>query len=272
MDDLLSRIFDRQWAMAVVVPTLLLLVAEVGYRSGRWLYATGDEARRNQIAAVQAAVLGMLGLLLGFTFAMAVDRYETRRTLVVKEANVIGTTWLRGGLLPEAHRQPVRDLVRDYVDLRVRSHVALRDPALMAEGIRRSQEIQSKLWEHAEAAAVEAPNDITATFVATLNDMIDTDAERVAASRTRIPAGVWLILVVVAAVGCWTSAYSAGAAGVRSPLTSMLLPLLITVVILLIFDLTNERRGIIDVSQQPLMDLQSSIGAGPGADRPPRPR
>jgi hypothetical protein len=182
---------------------------------------------------------------------------------VVKEANAMWTTWLRGGLLPDAHRQAVRDLVRDSVDIRLHARAALRDPVKLADAVRRSEQIQSRLWQHAEAAASEAPNDITATFVDALNGMIATDAERLAALRSLIPVGVWLILLVVAAVGCWTSSYAAGAHGVRSSLSSLLLPLLITVVIVLIADLTSERHGVIAVSQQPLIDLQNSIRSKP---------
>ena len=116
-------------------------------------------------------------------------------------------------------------------------------------------------------AASEAPNDITATFVEAVNQLIDTDKERRAASRTRIPSGVWLILLVVSGVGCYMSAYAAGSQGVRSTFTSVLLPLLISVVILLIFDLTNEQVGIISISQQPLMDLQNSMRSDPASAR-----
>jgi hypothetical protein len=259
VDDLLFRVFDRSGTLAVVATTTLLLMAEVGYRLGRRLFTANDSNRRSQIGAVQAAVLGLLALLLGFTFSMAADRYDSRRELVLQHANAIGTAWLRGGMLPDAHAQPVRDLLREYVDLHVRAHDALRDRATIAADRRRIAEIRSALWQHAEASAREAPDDITATFVETLNDVIDTEAARVAASTNRIPPGVWLILVVAAAVGCWTSGYGAGATGVRSPLTGVLLPLLATVVMLLILDLTNERRGIISVSQQPLVDVQESI-------------
>ena len=114
---------------------------------------------------MQAAVLAMLGLLLGFTVSMAVDRYERRRALVLEEANAIGTTWLRASLLPEPHRQPVRDLLQNYLDIRLRTEAQMRDPVLVAEGLGQAREIQSKLWQQAEASAKEAPDDITATFV-----------------------------------------------------------------------------------------------------------
>jgi hypothetical protein len=259
MEDVLSRVFGNLSVVAVAGTTLLLLLAEFGYRAGRRLFVAGDEARRSQIGGIQAAVLGLLGLLLGFTFFMAIDRYDTRRDLVVREANAIRTVWLRGGLLPEAHRQPVRDAIRESLDLRLRARAELGDPVRLADTVRQTEAVQTRLWRHAEAASIEAPNDITATFLDALNDMIDTGHERLAAARSRIPVGVWLLLLLVAAVGCWTSAYGTGANGVRSVLACALLPLLITVVIVLVGDLASEREGLISVSQQPLVDLQNSL-------------
>jgi hypothetical protein len=182
MDDLLSDLFGPTGALAVVATTSLLLIAELGYRRGRRLFAAADPARRSQIGGVQSAVLGMLALLLGFTFSMAAERYERRRELVLQQANTIGTTWLRGGLLPDAHRQAVKDLLREYLDLHVRTREALRDPAAMTAIVRRAEGIRTALWQHAEASANEAPNDITATFIDTLNEMIDTEAARLTAS------------------------------------------------------------------------------------------
>jgi hypothetical protein len=259
MDNLLARVFGHQGAHAFVVTVLLLLLAEIGYRLGRRLLAGRDDPRRGQIGVIQGAALGMLGLLLGFTFSMAVERYNHRRELVLQEANDIWTTWLRASLLPDSHPHAVREVLRDYVDLRLRAHEALRDPAVMTKGLERSALIQSTLWQHAEASAREAPNDITATFVEAVNDLIDTGKERLSEGRHRIPAGVWIILLVVAGVGCYTSGYGSGSEGVRSGFTGALLPLLLSMVIMLIFDLTNERHGIIVTTQQPLIDLQNSI-------------
>jgi hypothetical protein len=119
--------------------------------------------------------------------------------------------------------------------------------------------MQTELWKHATEAAKEAPNDITASFIESLNETIDTDAERIAAMRAGIPGGVWLLLIVVAAFGCVTTSYGAGAEGARTKLGSVFLPLLITVVIVLIFDISHPRVGLIRISQQPLVDLQQSI-------------
>jgi hypothetical protein len=127
-------------------------------------------------------------------------------------------------------------------------------------------DLQAELWKHATEAAKEAPNDITATFIESLNETIDTDAARIAAMRAGIPSGVWLLLIVVAAFGSVTTTYGSGAEGARTKLGSVFLPLLIAVVIVLIFDISHPRVGLIQIGQQPLVDLQQSIQAKPPID------
>ncbi len=266
IDNIMARISGSELAVFLLIIALTLAFAEIGFRLGLGLHATKDAARKGQIGAIQGAVLGLLGLLLGFTFAMAVERYDTRRGLVVQEANALGTTYLRASLLPDAHQAPVKDLLRRYVDLRLKYQPLMDDPAKRAEGMRLSANIEAALWKHATEAAKEAPNDITATFIESLNETIDTDAERIAAMRAGIPSGVWLLLVMVAAFGCVTTSYGAGAEGARSKLGSVFLPLLITVVIVLIFDISHPRVGLIKIGQQPLVDLQQSIQANKSID------
>ncbi|MCM3901153.1 MAG: hypothetical protein ND866_05560, partial [Pyrinomonadaceae bacterium] len=179
----------------------------------------------------------------------------------------VGTTYLRASLLPDAHQAPVKDLLRRYVHLRLKYWPLVDDPAKFAEGTRLISDIQAELWKHATEAAKEAPTDITATFIESLNETIDTDAQRIAAMRAGIPSGVWLLLIMVAAFGCVTTSYGAGAEGARSKLGSVFLPLLITVVIILIFDISHPRVGLIKIGQQPLVDLQQSIQAKLPIDR-----
>jgi hypothetical protein len=256
-----GHIFDDQWTLAFVVAALLFGAAELGFRVGLPLNRAKDEARRSQIGGVQGAVLGLLGLLLGFTFSMGVARFEARRDLVLKEANAVGTTWLRAGLLPEGHRAPAKELLQRYVDVRLKYQQVAGDRVVLAEGLRSSAELQNDLWRRAEAAAAEAPTPLTGLFISALNEVIDTDAERVAAGRNRIPPGVWGLLLVVAASGCFISGYGSGAQGARSIFTTLFLPALITVVILLVFDLTHSVQGVIGINQQPLIDLQNSMKA-----------
>jgi hypothetical protein len=259
---MIDVILNNEWLLLLTVAVLLLGMAEVGHHFGLRLHRANDTARRSLIGGVQGAVLGLLALLLGFTFSMAVNRYDTLRNLVLKEANAVGTAWLRAGLLPEPQRAPVRELLRRYLDVRLKYAALSRDPAALAEGLRLSAELQKQLWQHAEAAAA-TPTPVTPTFITALNEVIDTDAERIAAARNQIPTGVWVLLVIVAAFGCFTTSYGSGAHGARSIFTNLFLPVLITIVITLIFDLTHSRQGIVGISQQPLIDLQGSIQPKP---------
>ena len=259
IDNILARVFANELLVFILVICLMFAFSETGFRLGLGLHKTKDAARKGQIGGIQGAVLTLLGLLLGFTFAMAVDRYDTRRGLVLKESNAIGTSYLRASLLPEPHKAPVRDLLRHYVDTRLKYWPLVDDPAKLAEGMKLIGDVQTQLWRHATESAKEAPNDITVTFIESLNETIDTDAERIAAMRAEIPSGVWLLLIMVAAFGCITTSYGGGAEGVRSKLGSVFLPLLIAVVIVLIFDLSHARLGLIQIGQQPLVDLQQSM-------------
>ncbi len=114
INNFLARIFEQEWLVFLLLVAVMLAFAELGFRLGLPLHTAKDEARKGQIGAVQGAVLGLLGLLLGFTLAMAVDRYDKRRSLVVQEAKALGATYLRASLLPDSHHAPVGDLLRRY--------------------------------------------------------------------------------------------------------------------------------------------------------------
>ncbi len=259
MDKLLASIFANQWLVILIVGLLLLGLAELGFRAGLRLHRTRDEARKGQIGGVQGAVLGMLGLLLGFTFAMAVGRYETRRSLVLEEANALGTTYLRASFLPATHQAGVEDLLRRYVDVRLAFYEAGADLAKRNAAESEAVMMQRELWALTVIASKEAPSPLTATFVTALNETIDLDATRLNALRSRVPGAVWMLVLVLAGAGCYASGYGAGASGVRIGFANILLPLLIAVVITLISDLDRPHHGLIGISQQPLIDLKASF-------------
>lgn len=262
IDSILTHIFASQWRVFAIASVLLLAAAEFGFRLGVRLHRTKDEARKGQISGMQGAMLGLLGLLLGFTFSMSVGRYETRRELVLQEANSIGTTYLRASLLPEAHQKEVENLLRRYVDVRLDFYNAGEVKAKQVAAEQSAARIQGQLWANAVASAKEAPTPPVTSFISALNDTIDLDATRLNALRTRVPGAVWLLVLVVAACGSCASGYGAGASGARSGFTNMVLPLLIAVAVTLIADLDRPRGGLIRINQQPLLDLRQSLQAG----------
>lgn len=259
LDSALDRIFTNQWLVFWFALALLAIATELSYRFGLHLHRTYDEGRKSQIGGIQAAVLGLLALLLGFTFAMSVARYETRRNLIVDEANAIGTTYLRASLLPDAQRTRVEGLLQKYADVRLDYFNAANDTAQIEATLDEAATLQRELWTEAVQAAKDAPTPIVATFITALNEVINLDATRLNALRTHVPGAVWLIVLTVATCGCYLSGYAAGSSGARSAFSSFLLPILISAVIALIVDLDHPRGGLITIKQQPLLDLRSSM-------------
>ncbi len=259
IDSILSQIFSSQWRVIVIVSALLLATAEAGFRRGLRLHRTKDDARRGQIGGVQGAIFGLLGLLLGFTFAMSVARFDARRGLVLEEANAIGTTFLRAALLPESHQVTVEKLLREYVEVRLEFYRPGTDESSQALVESETAKLQRALWSHAVAAGKEAPSPLTTSFITSLNDTIDLDTKQLNAMRAHVPGAVWLLVLAVAVSGAWACGYSAGSSGARSSFSNFLLPLLIAVAITLIADLDRPRKGLIGVSQRPLLDLKASI-------------
>ncbi len=234
----------------------VLIATELGRRLGRGSGPRDDA----QIGTLEAAILGMLALMIGFTFAMALARFDSRRDAVMDEANAIGTTALRARLLPAPHDRQSLELLRDYVDARITltSRDISRDA--LDTTIAHSNELQEALWQQATAVmAGDKAMVPTGLFIEALNDMIDSQGERLAAVRNHVPGMVVVALFVVAAFASAFSGYSRGMAGQRSMVPIYMVALLVSGVILLILDLDRPSVGYIEISQQPMLDTAASI-------------
>ncbi len=259
IDEFLVRIFTSELRVILIVSLLLLALAEAGFRVAQLRHRETTQGHKNQVTGIQTAVLGLLALLLGFTFVMALGRYDSRRNLVLQEANAIGTTYLRASFLPETHRNAVEDLLRRYIDARIPLYDRGTTSAKLRSLEEQSSNLQHELWEHLVAAAKESPSPVTATFIGALNQMIDLDASRLHALRSHVPGAAWLLVLIVSGVGCYVSGYAAGISKARSAFPIVLLPLLVAVVVTLISDLDAPRQGLIGISKQPLIDLKQSF-------------
>lgn len=259
IDQSLARIFVNQWMVLILVSVSLLILAETGYRLGTAFRKRNSEAAQGHSGSVQGAVLGLLGLLLGFSFAMAVGRFDARRALVVEEANSIGTTWLRSDFLPGPYKGEVRDLLVRYTKLKLAAFDAGTDFEELARSEKEIAGIHAALWRNASDAAAERNTPILASFITTLNETIDLDSTRKAALRNHVPGAVWLLLMMVAGCGAWASGYGSGTGGLRSVFNQFLFPVLIAVVITLIADIDRAHKGLIGMNRAPLQELLDSM-------------
>jgi len=235
---------------------IVLMATEAGRRLGMRAGNRGDD----NFNTLEAAIIGLLALMIGFTFAMALARFDSRRDAVMDEANAIGTTALRARLLPAPHDRQVLELLRDYVQVRLDLTLRVATPADLENTIGRSNQVHEALWR--QAMTVAAANNAmvpTGLFIQALNDMIDNQGKRLAAVRNHVPDVVIVALFGVAAVASAFSGYARGQVRRRSIIPSYVVALLVCGVILLILDLDRPSAGFIEVSQQPMIDTAASL-------------
>lgn len=241
----------------------LILATEAGYRIGlRFMSSTNDSAK-NQVNAIQASLLGVLALLLGFTFSLALQRYDSRSEAVVGEANAIGTAILRAELLPTSVRADTATQLRKYLDLRVRAGaVSLDQHEQRAALLRQSEQMMDQLWRAATRAADEDPNPVrTGLYIQSLNELIDAFGSRDAELERHVPEPVLFLMFGTFILAVCLVGYAAGIAGHRASFATYMLIALISCLVFVVIDLDRPRRGLIEVSQQSLVELQADVAA-----------
>ncbi len=237
-----------------------LVATEAGFRVGRRAQARVNDASRSEISTIQGAMLGLLALMLGFTFSMAMSRFEVRKQLVLEEANAIGTTFLRAQLLPEPSRQEVSRLLRQYVKVRLDFYQAGIDPKKLHESRNMTEQLHKQLWFHAIDLGGKDPRAIpVGLFIQSLNEVIDLHAKRINALENHVPEIILMLLYFVAIIVTGLIGYGCGLGGKRNFFVTLTASMLIASVILVIIDLDRPRRGLIKVSQQRLLELRDSL-------------
>ena len=250
----------NEWVILGVSIALFLLAIEVGFRLGRRNRPNIGEHAKSQINTIQGAMLGLLALLLGFTFAMAISRYEARKQLVLDEANAIGTTFLRAQLLPQPQRQEVSQLLRQYVEVRMKFYKASVDPARLREAEKQTGQLHLHLWSYAAALGEKDPRAVTVgLFLQSLNEVIDLDSKRLTALENHVPQIILVLLYSVALAANGLIGYGCGLGGRRNFYVTLTASMLIAFVILVIVDLDRPRRGLIRVGQERMLDLHNSL-------------
>lgn len=236
----------------------ILGASEIGRRFG---LLKGRRSRQN-ISTLEGSILGLLALMIGFTFAMALSGFEQRRDAVLNEANAIGTTALRARLLPAPYSTECVKLIREYVQVRLDITRRVLPAKENAAAIARSRAIQEALWQQAKTVAARDNAVVpTGLFIQALNEMFDRQEARHAVLLNRVPNTVVIALYGLAIVASAFAGYAAGLDAQRSRLPIYTIGVLVAIVIFLIQDLDRPGPGLITVSQQPMLDTAASIAA-----------
>ena len=254
----------NSWALGFVLFAVVFGATALGLFLGRRLRHRSD-ALREPFAVLQAALLGVVGLILAFGLALAVGRYEGRRAAVVDDANAIGTTYLRAQTLAEPMRSRSIDLLKRYTDASIALSAAVPGSADAIAAVADESGIQRRLWRLAGQALVGAPTDSAPRlYVDSLNAMIDMQTVRVAALNNRVPGAVLFLEVAGASFALGLLAAYLAILG-RGFVAVLLGAALVTMLLLVTFDLDRPTRGLIRVPATPLVSLRASMELPPAA-------
>jgi hypothetical protein len=245
------------WGLFFATAAFVVVFMEAGFRLGRSRSHRMEQEKESSVGTVVAATLGLLGFMLAFTFGIAGTRFDARRQAVLDEANAIGTTFLRAGLLPDDQGKNIRRLLRDYVDVRLEG---VRTGNIEA-ALRRSAELQAQLWAETESIVKKTPDSILAgLFVQSLNETIDLHEVRVVmALYCRVPPVLWATLYLLVALTMLGVGYHAGLTGKIRSLAFLVLVFTFSAVMLLVADLDRPHEGLIRVSQRAMIDLRNTM-------------
>ncbi len=251
------RFSDYSLLQILIVSVAVLFGA---IEAGRWAGVRAKPQGIGSVPTLEASMLALLALMIGFTFALALSRFEGRRVGVLNEANAIGTTALRARLLPAPHNQECLKLLRDYAQVRLELTQKLRSPPELKVALARSDAIQEALWlQVKQVAAMNNGMVPTGLFIQSLNDMIDDHEKRLIALISGVPNIVLIVLYVIAIVVSAFSGYAAGVEAQRSRGPMYVAMALFIAVILLIQDLDRPGGGFITASEQPILDVAASL-------------
>jgi hypothetical protein len=249
------------WPIWIPVLAILLLslgAGELGFRYGRSQEVSDTE--RDIVNTLRTSTLGLVALLLGFSFAITSTRFSERSRLVNDEANAIGTCWLRAGLVAEPARGEIRAALRRYTDLRIESFEKGIDPREFARLADSMRATLATLWSGVtHAVSANAALAVATAIVPAANDVIDLSATREWMRTFHMPAAVvWLLGLSIILCGAMTG-HALGQAKRRHVLLSLGLNLLILVVAFVVLDFDRPQRGVTRVDQTPLIRARAGL-------------
>jgi hypothetical protein len=234
----------------------LWLSAQIGASVQRW--RTLEENQREDFNVVQAATLTLLSLIIGFSFSLAINRYEQRKNYEETEANAIGTEYVRAGLLPAADATGVRGLLRKYLDLRILFY-RTRDEDDLRKIAAGTAQVQAEMWSTVQVSGTAHASPVVALAVSGMNDVLNSQGYTQASYWNRIPYAAWSLMISIAICCHLVLGYGSRKAEAGTGQFFFVMPLVVSISFLLIADIDSPRRGFINVVPQNLISLSQSL-------------
>ncbi len=252
--------------VAIVVAGLLfvamLVCIDIGFRIGKKRKKNAPDTSDEGAGTVDAAVFGLLGLILAFTFSGASNRLDMRRAQIVQEANAIGTAYLRIDLLPASDQPPIRKLYKDYLESRIEVYDKMPDVSAAKAALAKGNDLQNAIWARSVAACQTDVNPRTCGLVVpSLNDMIDITTTRTMATVQHAPVVILGLMVLLSLLGALLAGFAMSPQTKRSALHTILFALAISISVYVVLDLEYPRAGLINLKDmdQAIVQLRSQI-------------
>jgi len=250
------------WAVYIGTVVLVLVAAEIGFRGGIWLQRRDPASKEIRMTGTMVGgMLGLMAFLMAFSIGIVINQHGGRKALVVTEANAVGTAYLRAGFLSEPDLSSSRNLLREYVEVRL---AAAADPTQLESVILRSEEIQGELWSIVEANVRQGnESDVMVSFVESINEVIDVHSLRLAAVNLRLPRLLGGVLYAAMVLSFLLVGVASSSDGKRDTPAMVLFALAFVAVLMIIVDLDRPQQGLLTVSQAAMSDLLRQMMPGP---------
>jgi len=244
------------WGVLATTITIVWLATEVGYRAGVRRARTPGFDNETQITAMTGANLGLLAFLLAFTFSMAANHFDARKHTILEETKAITTAYIRTALLPGDQGTAIREYLRQYTALR-----GDIEDVEVAEIIRKSEELQQKIWQEVRILAAEEKLTVMhSLLIQSINKVFDIHQDRVSMGlHNRIPPSIWVALYSVLLLAMVGMGFHSGIKGSRSPVPSAALALSFSMVLFLIADLDRPTSGLVQSDQTAMVELRERM-------------
>jgi hypothetical protein len=253
----MEYLVDNPYLFGALLGLGLALAIELGQQTSRYARIQEDPHRKEQMVAIRDGLFVLVSLLLGFTLALAVPRFNERRALLIDEVDAIETTYLRAATLPQPFRDRAQEHLRQYVDARLGLDAAGLDTGRLTQASRQAKQIQEALWEDVSELTKTDRSAVMASYMSSLNEVIELQGRRLAALENRIPLTIWVMIVSVSLIAVFARGLTLAR---RFWLTLALAPITIALVVALIADLDTPSTGFIRLDNRAMLRLKAEMG------------
>ena len=252
------------WLFFVFLVMVALLPLEFGQRFGMRRRSAGVQEGEGAVGNVVGASLALLGFIVALTLGAAAVRFDARKEALINSVNVLETAYRNAALLPEPHKTESRILLREFVQIRLHMHDLYSEQEKLGRLDAEVETLKSALWSQAEALAQQdRSSEVYALFSTSLNAVFEGHNKRVILGGVhRIPAGIWLVLIIVTAITTFGVGFQFGLLGARSMTASLCLTLTFALVMTIIFDIDQPGKGFVSVNQEPMYYLFEKMNSG----------